>query len=79
MRDVPHQIAFTQLNVYVKAVAQAGSIFSKSIKYGPQIARRRADDFENFRCGGKLFQRLIALADKLGGVRLFDASVDDWR
>jgi hypothetical protein len=44
-------------------VAQASSVFGKSIKDRPQIARRSADDFENFGCGGKLFQCLVALAD----------------
>jgi hypothetical protein len=38
VRDVAHQITFTQLNVDIKAVTQASSVFSKSIKHRPQIA-----------------------------------------
>jgi hypothetical protein len=40
-----------------------------------QFARRRADDLENFRSGGKLFQRLLMLVGKLRHYVFLDRSV----
>src|SRR5262249_42797578 len=64
MRDVAHQIAFTQLNVNIKALAQASSIFSKSIKHRPQITRRRTDNAQYVRSRGLELQRLPQLAQQ---------------